>query len=328
MADATWNADEIVAFITRSGAMAALTPSQRVLLGSAAEAAGYAPDDEIHREGGPGRDFLLVASGHLEARRETAFGEQRVALLGPGDLCGEISLLDGRPRSSTVIGLEAGTLIRFAAARLQELVEADPDLELALLRTFCRSLAEKIRQANLVMLEIMAPSRGQPAAGRPSQAGRPETVDEAEMFRLLAEQGLFQRDLESLSTVLTAERFSAGETIFAEGDPGDTLYLIADGRIRISRRIPGLGEEAITILDSGDVFGEMAWIDSRPRSADAIAHTGGATVLGISRRDLDGALGADQAVGTTFLRTLCAVLCRRIRSMNDQLVAYRTLAWF
>lgn len=320
--------DEIVALIARCEAMTPLTPSQRVVLARAAHLEAFEPDDEIYREGAEGRDFLLVASGRLEARRATPFGEQRVALVGPGDLCGEISLLDGGPRSSTVIGLGPGHAARFTATRLQDLVEADPGLELGLLRAFCRSLASKIRQANVVMLEIMAPTHDHPEHGRPSQVGRPDAMDEAAKRRLLEEQGLFQRDLARLSSVLTAESFASGETIFAEGDPGDTLYLIADGRVRISRRIPGIGEEAITILERGDVFGEMAWIDSRPRSADAIAHSGGATVLGIRRSDLDGALGADSATGVAFLRALCELLCRRIRSMNDQLVAYRTLAWF
>jgi CRP-like cAMP-binding protein len=103
---------------------------------------------------------------------------------------------------------------------------------------------------------------------------------------------------------------------------------VADGQVRISRRIGGMGEEAIAILGRGEVFGEMAWIDSSPRSADAIAHTGGCTVLAVGRAHLDGTVEAEAAVHAQLLKTLCQVLCRRLRAMNDQLVAYRTIAWF
>jgi hypothetical protein len=80
--------DEIVALIARCEAMAPLSPAQRVLLAGAGEHGCFKPEDEIYLEGADGRDFLLVAQGRLEARRATPFGEQRVALISPGDLCG------------------------------------------------------------------------------------------------------------------------------------------------------------------------------------------------------------------------------------------------
>ena len=63
-----------------------------------------------------------------------------------------------------------------------------------------------------------------------------------------------------------------GEAIFAEGDKGDRFYLILDGAVRISRMVPGMGEEALAVLKNGAYFGEMALIDDFPRSAHAIVH--------------------------------------------------------
>ena len=60
--------------------------------------------------------------------------------------------------------------------------------------------------------------------------------------------------------------------IFAEGDIGDRFYLIIEGAVRISRIVPGMGEEALAILRPGDYFGEMALIDASPRSAHALVH--------------------------------------------------------
>ena len=60
--------------------------------------------------------------------------------------------------------------------------------------------------------------------------------------------------------------------IFEEGEQGDKFYLILDGAVRISRIVPGMGEEALAVLRAGTYFGEMALIDDFPRCADARAH--------------------------------------------------------
>ena len=81
----------------------------------------FKPKQTVFAEAAQGTDFLLIACGELEARRRTPFGNQKVADLGAGDLCGEISFLDAKPRSSAVVGLSDGRLWRFEAARIAEL---------------------------------------------------------------------------------------------------------------------------------------------------------------------------------------------------------------
>src|ERR1051325_11807642 len=65
------------------------------------------------------------------------------------------------------------------------------------------------------------------------------------------------------------EQYRASATIFAEGAPGDKFYLIVEGAVRISRLVPGMGEEALAVLRAGAYFGEMSLIDDAPRSATA-----------------------------------------------------------
>ena len=60
---------------------------------------------------------------------------------------------------------------------------------------------------------------------------------------------------------------------FQEGEPG-TLFLIAEGDVRISRHIPGSGEEALAVLKPGACFGEMSVFDRSERSTDAISNGG------------------------------------------------------
>ncbi len=57
--------------------------------------------------------------------------------------------------------------------------------------------------------------------------------------------------------------------IFKEGEPGDRCYIITTGKVRISKYIWNIGEEALAVLKPGDYFGEMELIDKCPRSANA-----------------------------------------------------------
>ncbi len=108
-----------------------------------------------------------------------------------------------------------------------------------------------------------------------------------------------------LATFSAEERFRSGSMIFREGEKGDKLYIVLDGRVRISKFIPGVGEEALTVLDRGDFFGEMALIDAMPRSADAKAHEKDTTVLSIDRATLNEILSMDPHASMQFLNLLC-----------------------
>ena len=67
-------------------------------------------------------------------------------------------------------------------------------------------------------------------------------------------------------------RHATGTKIFQYGDPGDKLFIMLEGKVRISREVAGMGEEALAVLGPGEVFGEMSLLDESPRSADARVH--------------------------------------------------------
>jgi CRP-like cAMP-binding protein len=83
--------------------------------------------------------------------------------------------------------------------------------------------------------------------------------------------GLDSDALGRVAATLRTRRFRRGEVIFHSGDPGDALFLIMSGEIKIS--LPSeTGDEAILAsLRAGDVFGELALLDGAPRSATATA---------------------------------------------------------
>ena len=88
------------------------------------------------------------------------------------------------------------------------------------------------------------------------------------------------------------------------------MYLILSGAVRISRQVPGMGEEALAVLRAGTHFGEMALIDDFPRSADARAHEA-CRLFVVRKEDMEDLLFVDRDLAYdllwSFVRTLsCA----------------------
>ena len=126
-------------------------------------------------------------------------------------------------------------------------------------------------------------------------------------------QDLDDGELARVAEVCREQSFAAGEVIFREGEAGNRLYLIVDGEGRISRDVPGSGEEALAVLKPGAVFGEMAVFDRSERSTDAIAQ-GGAKCITIARSDFELLLDFNRDVAYKVLWAVVRLLSRRLRS--------------
>ena len=132
---------------------------------------------------------------------------------------------------------------------------------------------------------------------------------------------LERAQLAQLVALALEERYGVGQHIFAEGDQGSKFYLLLDGRVRISKFIPGIGEEALAILDAGAYFGEMALIDQSPRSAHAIAHTD--VVLGAIEADaFEQLLFVNRDLAYDVLWNFVRTLSVRLRETNDKIKAF------
>lgn len=148
---------------------------------------------------------------------------------------------------------------------------------------------------------------------------------------LLKRSPLFQ-DLDDFQLELVAgvcERVEVpiGEYVFREGDEGDRLYIIERGEVRISRVLPGTGEEALTVLKAGACFGEMALLDHSERSTDAIANMR-CVLLSISRANFEAMLEADMALANKVLWSTVRLLCERLRMTNEAMRSLLVMAMF
>lgn len=131
-------------------------------------------------------------------------------------------------------------------------------------------------------------------------------------------EGLKPAALELIANVAVEEHHASGTRLFSHGDPGDRLYLILDGKVRISRELPGMGEEALAVLGHGQVFGEMALLDESPRSADAIVHER-CRLLAIPKDAFDDLLFLHKDLAYEVLQSFVRLLTARLRETNDKL---------
>jgi CRP/FNR family cyclic AMP-dependent transcriptional regulator len=283
----------------------------------------------VFREEDRSMDFYIVRNGRIEIRKDTPFGPQILGSLDADTIFGEMNFIDRTQRSSDAIAVEPSSTFTFSFSALDQLMDEEKQLAVGLHWAFWRSLSEKVRDAN-DQLKLFFQEDAKKGIGRKRVEGKREmqeiTVKSEDKVDLFKERGLSAAEMKLLATFSTEERFREGSMIFREGEKGDKLYIVLDGRIRISKFIPGVGEEALTVLDRGDFFGEMALIDDKVRSADAKAHESDATVLSIDRATLNEILSMDPNASLQFLNLLCRMISRRLREINDKIVQWKYMS--
>lgn len=283
----------------------------------------------VFKEEDRSMDFYVVKDGRIEIRKETPFGPQILGSLTAGTIFGEMNFIDRTHRSSDALAVVPSSCYTFSFSALDQLMDEDKQLAVGLHWAFWRSLTEKVRDAN-EQLKLFFQEDAKKGQGRKRVEGTRETqqvtVKSEDKVDLFKERGLSAGEMKLLATFSSEERLSEGSTVFREGEKGDKLYIVLDGRVRISKFIPGVGEEALAVLDRGDFFGEMALIDDKARSADAKAHEGDATVLSIDRATLNEILSMDPHASLQFLNLLCRMISRRLREINEKIVQWKYMS--
>jgi CRP/FNR family cyclic AMP-dependent transcriptional regulator len=108
--------------------------------------------------------------------------------------------------------------------------------------------------------------------------------------------------------------FPRGHTVFAEGVPGDRLYIIISGKVKVCHRIPADREHVLAIMGPSDMFGELAVFDPGPRASSVTTITE-VRAVSIDRDALRAWIADRPEIAEQLLR----VLARRLRRTNDNL---------
>ncbi len=133
-------------------------------------------------------------------------------------------------------------------------------------------------------------------------------------------QAMTSSELDQILELASERRVRRGQTIFQKGDDGTSMMAVLSGRVRIGSVSADGKEVTLNVINPGEVFGEIALLDGKPRSADASA-TEETNLLVLERRHFQPFLTANQDLTLRLL----AVLCDRLRRTS---VALEEIALF
>lgn len=273
----------------------------------------------LYRAGDPSAEILLVLAGAIELVRDTPVGPQPMGSAEPADFAGEEALAPA-PRSCDARAPSGATVLEFP-----------PDFFLSgshrasWLRHLRGRLAARLAALNSRFEEFFPGTSTAKAPGRTGQA-EAATLSPEEKSRFLGSGGLTEADRYLIGAFAHEKRYPRESLIFREGDPGEALYVVARGRVRISRHIAG-GEEALAILGPGEIFGEMAILNPAAggRSADARAHED-AVVLELARSRFERLEKSDPDGCADISALLCRLAARRCVETAERLARWRIMA--
>jgi CRP-like cAMP-binding protein len=155
-------------------------------------------------------------------------------------------------------------------------------------------------------------------ASRPDRWPQTDTLEylDGDVDEVLAWTELFQDVELSAASALTKQLhrvdFPRGHTLFVEGQPGDWLYIIVSGKVKIGRRSLDGRENLVTIMGPSDMFGELSILDPGPRTSSATTITD-LCAVSIDREALRAWIVERPEITERLLR----VLARRLRRTND-----------
>jgi CRP-like cAMP-binding protein len=143
-----------------------------------------------------------------------------------------------------------------------------------------------------------------------------DTVAKIRHLSLFQEFG--ESELEGLASLIDCACYSDGQLIVKQDEPGESMYVIVTGTVKVVHRADAREIELAT-LHEGDFFGEIALVDEGPRSADVVA-IGDARMLSISQATIRALAGVYPSAAFKLLVAVGRVLVSRLRHGNKKYI--------
>ena len=275
--------------------------------------------------------FYIIKTGNVKCFKMNDPNNISTKTLGPGDFVGVIPCKSGHSQIENVVALTDVTCISVRKDQYSELIEKNTSVALKIIRTFAhrvRSMNEQLTQLALNSISIDSPEHIFDVAEYYDRVRRTDIAAYAyNSYLRECPQGLKAFEaasrLNMLRSSVVAQPFTAHSElvrsykkdtmIFSESQSGSDMFIIQDGVVSISKVVDG-NEVTLAMLKRGDMFGEMALLENKPRSASAIAHED-CRLMVVNRQNFD------QMVGTQpqLISRLTTMLSERLWSMYRHL---------
>ena len=246
------------------------------------------------QQGTTGDSLYVVISGRLRISNHAEWGEEVLAECGPGELVGEIAFLTGQVRSATATAIESTRVLQLPRVYYEDIERRHPEAVADISAILSRRL-----------------KRSQLGLGLRS-TGLFGTLDEPVLTAL-------ESDLELVT-------LHGGETLFRQGDAGDSLYIVINGRLRVAIQGQDGKERSVAELGRGETVGEMAMLGGELRSATVYA-VRDTNLARLSRASFDRHLAEyPHAIAPIFTKKIVARLQQQISSPESGADILNTIA--
>jgi len=294
----------------------------------------------IAMEGQPGsNEFYIIKEGKVKITSSIKFVVKQSpdgsVLLGPGDFFGVIPCMAKRPNLETISAVENTIAIVVTREKFSYLIQNNTAIALKIIRYF----SQMLRYYDAFLPSLMTDSKKEETVedsperlyeigeyylskkANYSYAGYAFTryiqlVPDGEFVEKA--KGRLQR-IDKNSIKMEAKKegnafvYDNKQIIFLQGEPGNALYVIQEGEVKITRYDNGQ-EVLLDVLKKGDIFGEMGIIENKPRNANAFA-SGKVKVMFITRENFD-----------FVVKNYPAIVSRIIELLSDRIwIIYRQM---
>ncbi len=292
----------------------------------------FKPNSYMLVEGTPNSDrFFIIQSGKVKCYHETAIPGSIPATLGPGDFVGVIPCMSGHSQTENVVAVTNVVAIMVRRDQYPELIMKNTAVAMKIVRAFTkemRTLNDNLTELtlkktiaetpeelfyiaeyyeNMGLYDIAAYGFYQYLKECPKGAN----IEDAKRHFVVLRKKANAPYLENNGDLVRS--YPKNTMIFSECQYGGDMFIIQEGSVKISKVVDG-AEVTLAVLSKGDMFGEMALLENKPRSASAIAHDA-CRLMVVNRENFD------QMVATQpqLIARLTTTLADRLWSMYRQL---------
>jgi len=281
-------------------------------------------------------NFYIIRSGRVKVTKENAVvAEEPYTIMGPGDFFGVISCMSGHARIESAIALENVSLISVEREMFGLLIQKNPAVAMKIIRFFSR----KLREFDHAIANLTFKNQVEEDPRNLFKIGEYYLKKKSLKHAIYAYQKFLQYCPNDPNTNHALERLKAMKApyqtaesplhrdmnrtypdnamVFSEYEPGNELFIIQSGQVKITKIVDE--EVLLAVLKPGDIFGEMALLENKPRSASAIAF-GELGVLAINKSNFEGMVQAQPQLATRLIQLLSERIWTAYRQLDNLMI--------
>ena len=280
-------------------------------------------------------NFYIILKGKVSiSKNSKVVGEEPSQILGPGDFFGVVSCMSSHARIESAIALENVSLISVEHQLFGLLIQKNPTVAMKIIRFFSR----KLRIFDQAITKLTFKDIAEEDATHLYSIGEYYLNKKIVNHSVYAFQKYIEncpngenRDaaiqkLQTLKSPLKTppldvasmnRTYNDNTMIFCEYEPGHELYIIQSGKVKITKIVNE--EVLLAVLKPGDIFGEMAILDNKPRNASAISF-GTVSLLAINKLNFEGMVQAQPQLASKLITLLSERIWTAYRQLENLMI--------